>query len=95
MRYDERPGIGDQAGERHLNFFETQSDWALQATREGVIDIGEFDEEIYKLLLKNRNKTDKLQTMDSSSGRTPEAKKLAEEIDDIHADINILRKRLL
>ncbi len=93
MRYDERPGIGDQAGERHLNFFETQSDWALQATREGVIDIGEFDEEIYKLLLKNRNKTDKLQTMDSSSGRTPEAKKLAEEIDDIHADINILRKR--
>ena len=93
MRYDERPGIGAQAGEKHLSFHETQSDWAQKATREGVFDIGKYDDEIYELQLENRNLTNQIQAMDSSVGRPPEGEKLAEIINDNHADINILRKR--
>ena len=93
MRYDERPGIGAQAGEKHLSFHETQSDWAQKATREGVFDIGKYDDEIYELQLENRNLTNQIQAMDSSAGRPPEGEKLAEIINDNHADINILRKR--
>ena len=91
MRYDERPGIGEQAGEKHLSFHETQSDWAQRATREGVFDIGRYDEDIYKLQLENRNLTDQLKTMDHQAGRSPEGIKFAAIINDNHAEIKTLR----
>jgi len=93
MRYDHRPGIGEQTGEKHLSFHEDQSDWAQRATREGVFDIGRYDDEIYKMQLENRNLTDQLKTMDHEAGRSPEGIKFAAIINDNHAEIKTLRAK--